>query len=627
MNFISKKRSDFKMMFNLKTLFLLLFDAFLIASSFFIALLIKNDLAINMELFQRYLSELPIIILIYFLVFELFQMYRSLWRFAGFEEIIKGIFANIIATLIAYYTVRISFQNPQTFSFYFIAFFITAFTTLGVRLSYRIARMLQKYLSYEEASKKALIVGAGGAGVLVLDEVNANAVFDSKIVGFVDDDDRKINKLIHGIEVLGKCDDIDLIILENNISTVYVAIPQASPARITQILNLIEKTGAQIKLFPPFYELLSTREQNKVKLRDVKIEDLLGRDEIKLEEDGIRDYVDGKTIVVTGGGGSIGSELVRQIRHFNPSKIIVIDIYENNAYDLQMEFERMYRLNKVHHQPELIVLIASVRDVKRIDAIFEQYKPDVVFHAAAHKHVPLMEVSPLEALKNNIVGTYNVSTMADKHNVKKFVLISTDKAVNPTNIMGASKRAAEKIIMAMNETSKTDFAAVRFGNVLGSNGSVIPLFKKQIEDGGPLTVTHPEIIRYFMTIPEACQLVIQAGAYARGGELFVLDMGEPVKILDLAEKMIRLTGLEPFKDIDIIFTGLRPGEKMFEELLLDVSTSTKTENDMIFIEENHANGHSNIFECVKEIQNGEIDESSVKRIIKSYINTYIDSEE
>lgn len=624
MNFVKKRKDNFKNLFNFKTLILLLLDAILISLSFLLSLVIINDLDLSLELLKNFLTEIPIIIFMYWIIFELFQMYRSLWQFASFEEVIKGIIANAFATIIAYYLVKMFLSGNPDFSFYFLAFFITSFATLGSRMSYRILRIVRKFFVYEEMNKKALIVGAGSAGSLVLNEIIRNIDLDGKIVGFVDDDERKIGKMIHGIEVLGSCDDVDVIIQENDIDIVYVAIPKASQQRTTQILNLIEKTGAQIKLFPPFYELLRDRKDTEVKLRDVRIEDLLGRDEIKLEEDGIREYIDGKSVVVTGGGGSIGSELCRQLRHFNPSKIIILDIYENNAYDLQMEFERLYRMNKVHHKPEIIVLIASVRDLKRLDIIFSEHRPDVVFHAAAHKHVPLMENSPFEALKNNVLGTYNVAITAEKYNVEKFVLISTDKAVRSTNIMGASKRAAEKVIMEINKTSNTEFAAVRFGNVLGSNGSVIPLFRKQIQDGGPLTVTHPEIIRYFMTIPEACQLVIQAGAYAKGGELFILDMGEQVKILDLAEKMIRLSGFEPYKDINIVFTGLRPGEKMYEELLLDKTKSNKTNNDLIYIEKNANQSKIElpILELVEKIKTRSISLVNIKEVVSKYIDSY-----
>jgi FlaA1/EpsC-like NDP-sugar epimerase len=625
MNLFKRSGIRIKEMFTFKTLLVLVFDAFLVSISFFFALYIAHDFRLDMNLVSDFLIELPMIILMYWLIFEVFQMYRSLWKFASFEEVVKGFLANASATFLSYFMVRVFYENPLQSQLYIIAFFVATFLTLAVRMSYRIFRVLRKYFIYEETIEKALIVGAGDAGNLVLNELEINDSFDTNVVGFIDDDPSKINKYIHNIKVLGNVEDIPRIVEEEAIDTVYVALPRASQSRIKYILNKIQETNANMKLFPPFYELLRERTDTSVKIRDVKIEDLLGRDEIKLDEDGIRDYIDGKIILVTGGGGSIGSELVRQVRHFNPSKIIILDIYENNTYDLQMELDRMYRLNKVVHKPEIVVLIASVRDEQRLDEIFDTYKPNVVFHAAAHKHVPLMEASPLEALKNNVVGTYNVAMAADKHKTEKFVLISTDKAVNPTNIMGASKRAAEKVVMTINETSETDFAAVRFGNVLGSNGSVIPLFKKQIEDGGPITVTHPEIIRYFMTIPEACQLVIQAGAYANGGELFVLDMGEPVKILDLAEKMIRLSGLEPYKDIEIQFTGLRPGEKMYEELLLDIKTAKKTTNELIFIETNVLVLKENeepILELVKFIKEINHEIGDIKEIIKSYISSY-----
>ncbi len=615
-------------MFNAKTLILLMFDAFLISFSFFVSIFVNNSFEFNIYLFQNFLLEIPIIIIVYWLIFELFQMYRSLWKYASFEEVIKGVLANASATVLAYFIIVIIYNDHLDMVFYITAVFFATSLTLGSRLSYRIVRVFQKFFTYEELRTRTLIVGAGDAGNMVCREITKNNAFDNMIIGFIDDDVKKHDKIIHGIPVLGSIEEIASIIEEHNIDMVYIAIPKASQKRITEILNIVQKTGAQIKLFPPFYELLRERKDTSVKFRDIKIEDLLGREEIKLEEEGIREYIDGKSVLVTGGGGSIGSELCRQLRRFNPLKIIVLDIYENNAYDLQMEFDRMYRLNKVHHKPEIIVLIASVRDERRLDEIFNEHKPHVVFHAAAHKHVPLMEVSPMEALKNNTVGTYNVAMASEKHNVGKFVLISTDKAVNPTNVMGASKRAAEKVVMKINETSKTEFAAVRFGNVLGSNGSVIPLFKKQIEDGGPITVTHPEIIRYFMTIPEATQLVIQAGAYANGGELFVLDMGEPVKILDLAENMIRLSGFEPYQDIDILFTGLRPGEKMYEELLLDQYKSLKTSNEMIFIENNDdekENNQSPILNLIEILKSGE-NIGNCKEFVKKYINSYRESD-
>ncbi|MEC9485470.1 MAG: nucleoside-diphosphate sugar epimerase/dehydratase [Candidatus Izemoplasma sp.] len=606
---------------NIYSLILFFVDAIAISLSFLLTLFIKNDLIISETLLMQFVYELPIIILIYWTIFELFQMYRSLWEFAGVEEVIKGVIANIVAAFVSYLIVRMVYENHLRLSYYIIGLFMATMLTLLVRLFFRVYRFITSYFKYELIRKRALIVGAGSAGTLVLNETQKNHRIDATVVGFIDDDPRKIDRTIHSVPVLGSTEEIDLIIHEHAINTVYVAIPKASKERITEILNKVEGTGVKIKLFPPFYEMLQERSDD-VKLRDVRIEDLLGRDEIKLDETGIRDYIDGKTIMVTGGGGSIGSELVRQIRHFNPKAIIIVDIYENNAYELQMELDRLYRTNKVKHKPDIIVLIASVRDYERMAEIYKQYQPHVVFHAAAHKHVPLMEVSPKEAIKNNVFGTLNVARLAHEYHVDKFVLISTDKAVNPTNIMGATKRIAEKIIMAFNDQSDTDYAAVRFGNVLGSNGSVIPLFKKQIEEGGPVTVTHPEITRFFMTIPEACQLVIQAGAYANGGELFVLDMGEPMKILDLAQKLIRLSGLEPHKDINIQFTGLRPGEKMYEELLVDKSNVTRTKNNKIFVEPN-GNCKLNVFDKLDDLSNALVDDrynlaKQIKELVPHY---------
>lgn len=625
MNFLRQRNQGFGAIFNFKTLVFLILDAFLISLSFFIAILVTNNFSFDFNGMREVLRHIPFAILIYWLTFVVFQMYRSLWRFASIEEFSRGIIASVIGTILVYIVNLLMFPHGGHFVLYLLSFFFVTSSTLGVRLSYRVFKTYRKYSKRDNKNKKAIIIGAGDAGHLVYDEVIRNEDLDGTVIGFLDDDVRKIGKTIHGMPILDTTKNIETIICDRNIDIVYIAIPQASQDRIKDLLQEISKTKAKIKMFPPFYEMLEEEKETSMKLRDVRIEDLLGRDVIHLEQEGIKDYIEGKTIVITGGGGSIGSELARQIKRFNPNRIIIIDIYENNAYDLQMEFERKYRLKLATYMPEIIVLIASVRDEKRIDEIFEQYKPDVVFHAAAHKHVPLMEMSPLEAVKNNTVGTYNVATLCDKHEVEKFVLVSTDKAVNATNMMGASKRAAEKVIMKLNEKSKTEFTAVRFGNVLGSNGSVIPLFKKQIESGGPITVTHPKIIRYFMTIAEACQLVIQAGAYAEGGELFILDMGEPVKILDLAVKLIRLSGLEPYKDIGIIFTGLRPGEKMYEELLLDKENATKTPNKKIYIEvENSIQRVSElpILDLVKNIKKNTIDESEIRNIMKEYISSY-----
>ena len=421
-----------------------------------------------------------------------------------------------------------------------------------------------------------MIVGAGTSGSVILKEMTTSSLVNGCVVCFVDDDKNKAGKFLNGVPVAGNRNDIPRLAEEYKIDEIYIAIPSASAKERKAIIEICRETGCQVKILPGIYQLING-EVSIAKLRNVEIEDLLGRDPIRVNLDEIMGYVSGKVVLVTGGGGSIGSELCRQVASHNPKQLIIFDIYENNAYDIQLELKEKYP------DLDLVVLIGSVRNTHRIETVFEKYRPDIVYHAAAHKHVPLMEDSPNEAIKNNVFGTYKTAKAADKYGTSRFVLISTDKAVNPTNIMGASKRMCEMVVQMMNARSKTDFVAVRFGNVLGSNGSVIPLFKKQIEQGGPVTVTHPDIIRYFMTIPEAVSLVLQAGAYARGGEIFVLDMGEPMKILDLAKNLIRLSGYTPDVDIPIVFTGLRPGEKLYEELLMNEEGMQDTPNKLIHI--------------------------------------------
>ena len=419
-------------------------------------------------------------------------------------------------------------------------------------------------------------MGAGTSGAVILKEMNTSRYIHGRVVCFADDDKNKVGKLLNGVPIAGSREDIPELVKEYRVDDIYIAIPSASAKDRKNIIEICRKTGCNIKTLPGIYQLING-EVNISKLRNVEIEDLLGREPIRVNLDEIMGYVTGKVVLVTGGGGSIGSELCRQIASHNPKQLIIFDIYENTTYSIQLELKEKYP------ELDLVVLIGSVRNTHRIESVFEQYHPDIVYHAAAHKHVPLMEDSPNEAIKNNVFGTYKTARAADKYGAKRFVLISTDKAVNPTNIMGASKRMCEMVIQMMNARSKTDFVAVRFGNVLGSNGSVIPLFKRQIEQGGPVTVTHPDIIRYFMTIPEAVSLVLQAGAYAKGGEIFVLDMGEPVKILDLAKNLIQLSGYTPDVDIPIVFTGLRPGEKLYEELLMSEEGMQDTPNKLIHI--------------------------------------------
>ncbi len=502
---------------------------------------------------------------------HLFGIYKRIWTYASVEDFV----------IIGY-----SFIITNALLFFMIVTDLIGFTLLkllAVMLLeagyYVFTRFGSRYMLYVKSRritglKNSLIIGAGAAGDLVYREISRDPIsYNARVVGFIDDDLEKVGKSFKGVPVLGKFSDIQKIVSSRNVEEVIVAIPSLSRTELSEMLDVIVDLGVSMKTLPSLTDVSSVQD---LKLRDVRVEDLLGRDQIRLDDTGIDTFLKDKTVLVTGGGGSIGSEIVRQAIHYQAKRVVVFDIYENNAYDLEQEL-------KMQGVENLTALIGSVRDVKRLDEVFKEFTPDVVFHAAAHKHVPLMESSPEEAIKNNCGGTYNVAKKAEEYKAKNFVLISTDKAVNPTNIMGASKRVAEMIIQSLSKSSKTKFSAVRFGNVLGSNGSVIPLFKRQIENGGPVTVTHKDIIRYFMTIPEAVQLVIQSGAFAKGGEIFVLDMGKPVKIVELAENMIRLSGLKVNEDIKIEFTGLRPGEKMFEELLLK-DQQKKTSNDRIFIE-------------------------------------------
>jgi FlaA1/EpsC-like NDP-sugar epimerase len=448
----------------------------------------------------------------------------------------------------------------------------------GIRFLYRVISNNKKNVRSSLEKVNLLIIGAGDAGVLLMKEINKHKELDYyNIVGFMDDNDNKKGKLINGVKVLGGREDIIKVCSEKKVQEIIISIPSADLQTKTDIINICKNTECKLKTVPGIYEIIDgTVSINQI--RDVNIEDLLGREPIKLNNENINKYIKDKVVLVTGGGGSIGSELCRQISKFKPSKLLILDIYENNAYELQREMQ--------HEYPNLDfeVIIASVRDLRRMREIFSKYRPYVVFHAAAHKHVPLMENNPCEAIKNNVFGTFNAASCSHEFGAEKFVLISTDKAVNPTNIMGATKRFCEMIIQSFDTISDTEYVAVRFGNVLGSNGSVIPIFKKQIAHGGPVTVTHPEINRFFMTIPEASQLVIQAGAMAKGGEIFVLDMGKPVKIVDLAKDLIKLSGFTPEVDIKIEFTGLRPGEKLYEELLMDEVALTSTEHKKIFVE-------------------------------------------
>ncbi|MBU5294787.1 polysaccharide biosynthesis protein [Anaerosalibacter bizertensis] len=555
---------------------LALLDVILISLAYYLSLYLRFDGKIAPMYLKVFKSHIVIITSIKIFIFYLFKLYKSLWRFASIDEMIDIVLASIVANavVIAYMTM-VEANLPR--SIYFMVPIMDIAFIGGSRFSYRALKRIESDIPKgKEGCKNVLIVGAGAAGAMVIKEFRNHNRLNSRPVAIVDDDFTKIGQNINGVPVLGTRDDIPDICKTKDVDEIIIAIPSANKKDISEIISECKKTKCRTKTLPGIYELIDGKVSIN-KIRDVDIGDLLGREEIHLDMDDISGYIRGKKVLVTGGGGSIGSELCRQIARFEPEELAILDIYENNVYDIQNELKRKYkRLN-------LKVIIASVRDKDRIESIIDEERPDVVFHAAAHKHVPLMEENPEEAIKNNVFGTLNLVQATDKYNVKKFVLISTDKAVNPTNVMGTTKRICEMIIQSINKESSTEFVAVRFGNVLGSNGSVIPLFKKQIAEGGPVTVTHPEVIRYFMTIPEACQLVLQAGAMADGGEIFILDMGEPVKIMDLAKDLIRLSGFEPDVDIPIEITGLRPGEKLYEELLLDEEGISDTGHNKIFI--------------------------------------------
>lgn len=565
----------------LKAAILLLMDIIIINISYFLSFLIRvgsNDLNIYASSFILWM---PIIIVIYIALLYSFRMYKSIWRMVGIDEVIGGLIACGLGTLGVLTIMIIGGEGIPHIVIALAGIFITI-GVLGLRVSLRFYRrmvinsMILIKKDEKEECENILIVGAGACGLLIIDEIRKQNPVKQKVVALIDDDLNKVGTYLRGIKILGTREKIKSIVKEKNIDTILIAMPSVGGKDKKDIIEVCRDTKKNVKIIPGMYELID----NKVSLsrmRDVDLRDLLGRDEVKLDKVGIKDYIENKVVLVTGGGGSIGSELCRQIARFSPKLLLILDIYENNAYELQNELRRkMPDLKKK-------VLIASVREEKRLENIFKKYKPQVVFHAAAHKHVPLMEESPEEAIKNNVVGTLNVAECANKYGVERFVLISTDKAVNPTNVMGASKRLCEMIIQAIDKKSNTEYVAVRFGNVLGSNGSVIPLFKKQIAEGGPVTLTHKEITRYFMLIPEAAQLVLQAGAYAKGGEIFVLDMGNPVKIYDLARDLIKLSGFEPEKDIKIKISGLRPGEKLYEELLMNEEGLIETGHEKIFI--------------------------------------------
>lgn len=559
------------------------------------------------------------------LSFYFFRIYSVLWRFSTIHDSLRVFIASAVAVCATFISQMAVFNKSYGFNVVFVCYLLTCAFTLVFRFFVRVVLIKkgeetgQNAISASTLSGNIMIIGAGSAASMIIKELARNGQHNNcKIRCAIDDDPAKKGTYISGVHIVGNRDLIIESAEKYHINTILFAIPSCNNMQKYEILNICQQTGCTLKIIPSIYQMMDSSENGlSQKIRKVEIEDLLGREPISLDVNNIIEYVSGKTVLVTGGGGTIGSELCRQIADHSPKKLVIFDIYENNAYDIQNELKR------THPELDFIALIGSVRDSKRMDSVFKEYRPDIIYHAAAHKHVPLMEDSPNESIKNNVFGTLKTAQCADKYGAEKFVLISTDKAVNPTNIMGASKRICEMIIQSYNNRSKTDFVAVRFGNVLGSNGSVIPLFKKQIASGGPVTVTDPNIIRYFMTIPEAVTLVLQAGASAKGGEIFVLDMGKPVKILTLAENLIKLSGFTPYKDIQIKFIGLRPGEKLYEEMIMAEEGLKDTENSLIHIGKPIEFDEQEFFDILDKMRLFMYnDDADIRHYVKMIVPTY-----
>lgn len=608
-----------RMQLLVRRFFLFLTDTFLLNACVYLSLIMRFDVgivSIEPQYISNYVENVIPYTIMSLLIFWLFRLYHSLWQYASIAEVYRIAEACIIVEVVHFLSNKIA-GNMLPRSCYFNAAIYLIIAICASRFMYRMIRtVLNKYRNIK-TSNNVMIIGAGEATNVIMREIqNSSYLANSNIACIIDDDRRKVGKYIRGVKVIGTRDKIKEAAKLYDIDEIIFAIPSASNEVKRDILNICKETDCTLKILPGVYQMVDG-EINVNSIRNVDVLDLLGRDPIEVDIESIMGYVKDKVIMVTGGGGSIGSELCRQLVSHKPKQLIIFDIYENNAYDIQQELKINYP------DANVVTLIGSIRNVSRLESVFAQYKPDIVYHAAAHKHVPLMEVSPDEAVKNNVVGTWNVARMADKYGVKKFVMISTDKAVNPTNVMGATKRICEMIVQTYNEISKTDFVAVRFGNVLGSNGSVIPLFKRQIEAGGPVTVTDPNIIRYFMTIPEAVSLVLQAGAYAKGGEIFILDMGEPVKIDDLAKNLIRLSGYTLGVNMEIKYTGLRPGEKLYEELLMKEEGLQETDNKLIHIGKPIEFDKENFFDNLEKLKEEAYSETgNIRESLKKVVDTY-----
>lgn len=620
--------SDFKIKISnldrlsvIRVLLLVIYDLAAIEVASFMALFIRFDFTMNDEM-VRYLAiyrQHQILVMgITIIIFAACRLYTSIWSYASIREMMNIMLASILYMLLV--TAVYDFLEPESNgmprSFYLLSAAFLFVLVFFVRFIYRAIREFKGLTSKNRVTKRVMVIGAGAAGAGLIKEIKANPSLKKKLVCIVDDDTTKVGKRMFGVFVAGTTEDIPNLVKSYVIDQILIAMPSASAEERKRILDICKTTGCEMMIIPGIYQIIRG-DVSVSQLKHVDVNDLLGREPIEVDIDSIMGYVKDKVIMVTGAGGSIGSELCRQIASHQPKQLIMLDIYENTTYEVQNELKANF--------PELnlVVLIASVRNTARIDHVFEMYRPDIVYHAAAHKHVPLMEANPNEAIKNNVLGTWKVVMASDKWKVSKFVLISTDKAVNPTSIMGASKRICEMLVQTYNNHSETDFVAVRFGNVLGSHGSVIPLFKRQIAEGGPVTVTHPDIIRYFMTIPEAVSLVLQAGAFAKGGEIFVLDMGKPVKIDDLARNLILLSGLKPDIDIKIKYVGLRPGEKLYEELLMDEEGLQDTANKLIHIGHPIKLDEEKFIRQIEDLSDYvQKEPDDIKRYVKNIVPTY-----
>lgn len=594
--------------------------------SFGLALWLRFELRISMVprmFLLGYVSFCVIGVVIMLIVYKVMKLYQSIWTYAGSSEVVRTFFASLVTVLVTV-AVTLAAAQRMPISFYCMGWLLLFFFTAFIRVGYRLLRRFNLIVVNEEKhedGKNVMVIGAGAAGLALIREYRTSSYIKDRVCCLIDDNESKWGRYLDGVNIVGGREMISQAVEKYHIDKIVLAMPSVSKKTRKELFDICKTTGCEVLTVPGIFQLVNG-EVSVSQLRSVDTEDLLGRDQIQVNLEEILGYVKGKVVLVTGGGGSIGSELCRQLANHDVKRLIIFDIYENNAYEIQQELKRK------HPDMDLVVLIGSVRNTHRINDVMRRYRPNLVYHAAAHKHVPLMEESPNEAVKNNVFGTYKTAIAAGNCGVEKFVLISTDKAVNPTNIMGASKRMCEMIIQTMNQRYKTDYVAVRFGNVLGSNGSVVPLFKKQIAMGGPVTVTHPDIIRYFMTISEAVSLVLQAGAYAKGGEIFVLDMGEPVKIADLAKNLIELSGLKVGEDIEIKYTGLRPGEKLYEELLMDEEGMRETANKLIFIGRPIEMDEQKFLEQLDRLNKAANDDSRlIKKLVQEIVPTYRYKEE